>query len=145
MKNEPNGKVQVEDEEQLQSREEGKYLPPIHRIKLPETKTQSALIRWLHSVGYQVKDISKGLNIRYQQVRNIITTEPKRAAREDLPGLTVELAPLEDVVDMLLGDELERTHLDARRQEVKEQKRRSRQERDLEPVGSELDDENYRG
>lgn len=136
------------DEEDQQAEEQvvgrdGKYLPPIHRIQLPQTKTQSALIRWLWIVGYQVKDISRGLNVRYQQVRNIITTEPKRAAREDMPPLEVCLAELEDVVDTLLGDELERTHLEARKQDVRDQKRRARAERELEPVGHELDDENY--
>ena len=141
--------VEPEDEgheEQLQSRlGEDQYLPPIRRIKLPETKTQSALIRWLFEKGYQVKDISKGLNVRYQQVRNIVTTEPKRAAREDLPEMGIELAELEDVVDMLLGDELERTHLEHRKQEQKEHKRRARAEAELEPAGAELDDEDYRG
>lgn len=132
-----------EGTEDLQSRlGDDKYLPPIHRIKLPETKTQSCLIRWLFGVGYKVKDISNGLNIRYQQVRNIVTTEPKRAAREDLPPLTIELADIEDVVDTLLGDELERTHLAARKNERKEtnKKRRALVE---EPVGAELDDEDY--
>lgn len=132
-----------------QAREElvgrdGQYLPPLHRIVIPETKTQSAKIRWLFGVGYQVKDISSGLGIRYQQVRNIITTEPKRAAREDLPELKIQLAEMEDVVDSLLGDELERTHLEARKQHQKDMKRRARAEKALEPVGHELDDENYR-
>lgn len=131
------------ESEDLQSRlAEDQYLPPIYRIKLPVTKTQSCLIRWLFAMGYKVKDISNGLNIRYQQVRNIVTTEPKRAAREDLPPLTIELAPLEDVVDTLLGDELERTHLAARKQERQDtnKKRRALVE---EPAGAELDDENY--
>jgi hypothetical protein len=134
----------AEGSEELQSRD-GKYLPPIHRIKLPKTKTQSCLIRWLFLLGYQVKDISRGLNVRYQQVRNIVTTEPKRAAREDLPPLEIALAPMEDVVDALLGDALERTHLEARKQEVRAVKSRRRAEvvAEAEPEGSELDDENY--
>lgn len=122
---------------------DGQYLPPLHRIKFPETRTQSCLIRWLFGVGYRVKDISKGLNVRYQQVRNIVTTQPKRAAREDLPPLNIELADIEDVVDTLLGDELERTHLEARKQEKRDEKARKRAARELEPAGAELDDENY--
>jgi hypothetical protein len=93
------------------------YLPPIHRLKLPETRTQSALIRWLWELGYPVKAIHKGLNVRYQQVRNIVTTEPKRAAREDMPPLRIELAEMEDVVDTLLGQALEADFLAARKAE----------------------------
>jgi hypothetical protein len=131
------------DEEALTSRE-GKYLPPIHRIKMPVTRTQTARIRWLYELGYKVKDISNGLNVRYQQVRNMVTTIPKRAAREDLPELKIELVEMEDVVDMLLGDELERTHLEDRKQQEKAEKARQRKARQLEPVGAELDDEDYR-
>jgi predicted transcriptional regulator len=133
-----------QEPEQLVSREEGKYLPPIHRIVLPKTGTQSALIRWLWEMGYQVKDISNGLGIRYQQVRNIITTKPKRAAREDLPPLELELAPLEDIVDVLLGAEFDRTHLAARKAERRETNRMRREEESLEPAGFELDQEDYR-
>jgi hypothetical protein len=132
-----------ETDEQLVSREEGKYLPPIHRIILPKTATQSALIRWLWEMGYQVKDISNGLGIRYQQVRNIITTKPKRAAREDLPPLELELAPLEDIVDILLGEEFDRTHLEARKAVRRDTNRKRREELALEPQGAKLDDENY--
>lgn len=87
--------------------EDGKYLPPIYRIKLPETRTKSALIRWLWELGYSVKAISASLGIRYQQVRNVVTTEPKRATREDMPELVIVLADVTDVVDMLLGEALE--------------------------------------
>lgn len=94
-------------EETEDGKKETRYLPPIYRLQMPETRTKSALIRWLWELGYDVKTISKGLDIRYQQVRNIITTEPKRAAREDLPPLSYELIEVEDVVDMLLGEALE--------------------------------------
>lgn len=96
------------DTEAVKSRDGG-YLPPIYRLKMPKTTTKSALIRWLWALGYDVKTISGGLDIRYQQVRNIITTQPKRAAREDMPELEVEVLPVEDVVDALLGTELDRT------------------------------------
>lgn len=97
----------------------GGYLPPLHRIKIPDTTTASARIRWLWEVGYEVKEISKGLGIRYQQVRNIITTQPKRAAREDLPPLDLVMLDMEDVVDTLLGGELERTFQQDRQQQAK--------------------------
>lgn len=122
---------------------DGQYLPPINRIKLPQTTTQTALVRWLFALGYPVKEIHKGLNIRYQQVRNMVTTIPKRAAREDLPELKIELAEVEDIVDMLLGDELERTHLQDRKERKKAEKARLRAACELEPAGHELDDENY--
>lgn len=122
-------------EEMLASREAGKYLPPLHRLKMPETKVLSTKIRWLHALNYQVKDISKGLGLRYQMVRNIITTIPKRAAREDLPPLVIELVEMADVVDQLLGDELERTH-----REAAKQAKRTRQDT---TNNTDLDDENY--
>lgn len=94
-----------------------RYLPPIYRIKMPETRTQSAIIRWLWELGYPVKVIAKSLDVRYQQVRNIVTTEPKRAAREDLPPLEIELVEMEDIVDMMLGEALEEDFKKARKAE----------------------------
>lgn len=117
----------------------GQYLPPIHRIRLPETKTQSALIRWLFRQGYAVKDIHKSLGIRYQQVRNIVTTVPKRAMREDLPPDGIELSEPEDILDTLLGDELERTHLEARKQAKRAHKEAVRREY----ADAELDHEDF--
>lgn len=99
------------------------YLPPLHRIKMPKTTTSSARIRWLWALGYPVKDISKGLGIRYQQVRNIINTEPKRATREDMPPLKIELIEVEDIVDTFLGSELERTFQADRKQRSRKGKR----------------------
>jgi hypothetical protein len=123
----------------VKNRLDGGYLPPISRIKRPETRTQSALVRWLFLLGYEVKEISRGLNIRYQQVRNMVTTQPKRAAREDLPPLQIELLEMEDAVDMLLGIELERTFA--------EDRKASRRKRSVPPEEQEgnedLDDENY--
>lgn len=100
--------TELREPDAVESRlEDGKYLPPIYRIRLPETRTKSALIRWLWELGYSVKAISGSLGIRYQQVRNVVTTEPKRATREDMPELMIVLADATDVVDMLLGEALE--------------------------------------
>lgn len=46
-------------------------------------KTKSAIIRYLAQEGYKTKDIAKHLNVRYQHVRNVITTELKRGPNED--------------------------------------------------------------
>lgn len=116
----------IDTDDRVEStKEAGRYLPPIYRLKMPHTLTQSATIRWLAELGYPVKVISKALDIRYQQVRNIITTKPKRAAREDLPPLEIELQDLEDAVDTLLGEELERTFKEDAAA-TKAQKRRAR-------------------
>lgn len=124
---------QREEEGWVKSRlEEGSYLPPIHRIKMPETRTQTAKIRWLHALGYEVKEIASALNVRYQQVRNMVTTIPKRAAREDLPELVIELLDIEDEVDMLLDAELDRGFAEER----KRNRRKNVSEEDL-------DDENH--
>lgn len=45
-------------------------------------KTKSAAIRYLHTKGFKVKDISKHLGVRYQHVRNVLTTELKRGPNE---------------------------------------------------------------
>jgi hypothetical protein len=45
-------------------------------------KTKSAVIRYLHYKGFKVKDISKHLGLRYQHVRNVLTTELKRGPNE---------------------------------------------------------------
>lgn len=72
-------------------------LPPIHRILIPESmKIMSTRIRWLKAVGYEVREISNFLGIRYQQVRNVVTTQPKRAAREDMAPLEIRVKPLID-------------------------------------------------
>lgn len=70
-------------------------LPPIHRIKEPPMLYMSTRIRWFYSLGYKVGEIHNHLGLRYQQVRNVVTTEPKRAAREDIPPPTYELLDVE--------------------------------------------------
>ncbi len=117
--------VESGNEDTVTSRlEEGKYLPAIYRLQLPETRTKSALIRWLCGLGYPVKEISRALNMRYQQVRNVVTTEPKRATREDTPPLEIVLSEdgdVEDIVDMLLGEALESDFRAARKQERRQE------------------------
>lgn len=46
-------------------------------------KTKSAAIRYLAFKGYKVKEISKHLGIRYQHVRNVLTTQLKRGPNEN--------------------------------------------------------------
>lgn len=45
--------------------------------------TKSAAIRYLVNQGFEVKDIAKHLNMRYQHVRNVSKTELKRGPNED--------------------------------------------------------------
>ncbi len=90
--------------------------PPINRIVIPSTRTKSALIRWFHALGYPTKEIYVFLNVKYQMVRNIVTTGPKRAAREDLPELAVRWLPEFDLVDMALDGALEKALLAGRKE-----------------------------
>lgn len=84
-------------------------LPPISRIRIPDgAKITSTKIRWLSGIGYLPKEIAPYLGVRYQQVRNVLTNLPKRAAREDVPPLVVDIISL-------VGDDYEhmdRHHLD---------------------------------
>lgn len=66
-------------------------LPPITHIKAPDMKHTSTKIRWYLGMGYTVKEVSHLLGVRYQQVRNVGVTAPKRAAREDVPPYIIEL------------------------------------------------------
>ena len=62
--------------------EDGTTLPPLEILK--ETyKTKSAVIRYLSSLGANVKEISAYTGIRYQHVRNVVTTPLKRGPNED--------------------------------------------------------------
>lgn len=45
-------------------------------------KTKSAIIRYLHSKNFAVKDIAKHMNTKYQHVRNVLTNELKRGPNE---------------------------------------------------------------
>ena len=42
--------------------------------------TKSAKIRYLSAEGFSVSQVAEHLNIRYQHVRNVLTTPLKRAA-----------------------------------------------------------------
>ncbi len=89
-------------------------LPDISQIVLPEMKVTSTRIRWLLAMGYSINQIHHGLGLRYQQVRNVATTTPKRAAREDLPPLVLVLRdPIDDVqaiMDMALDESLKKAY-----------------------------------
>lgn len=93
----------------MEQEQKSKALPPIHRIRLPEVRNRSTLIRWLSALGYPVKEIAQVLNVRYQQVRNVLHTPPKRAAREDMPSLEFQTWDLVDDVQAILDAELERS------------------------------------
>jgi hypothetical protein len=56
-------------------------LPSLEFLK-KHFKTRSAAIRYLHSKGHSVNVIHKHLNLRYQHVRNVLTTELKRGPNE---------------------------------------------------------------
>ena len=74
-------------------------LPLLKDIVIPPAKTKSHTIRWLWAVGYTVQQISNGIGIKYQMVRNIAYSEPKRAAREDLGSLDIRLKKEVDLDD----------------------------------------------
>lgn len=94
-------------------------LPPMSDIYKPPTLTKSALIRWLNKLGYTVGEIHKGLGIKYQMVRNITTTIPKRAAREDLPALVITYLPEKDFLEAALDGALEASLLAERKERQK--------------------------
>lgn len=56
-------------------------LPSLSELK-KQFKTKSAVIRHLYTQGHSVKVIHKHLGIRYQHVRNVLTTELKRGPNE---------------------------------------------------------------
>ena len=81
--------------------EDPKKLPPMTHVKEPSMAHMSTRIRWWLGLGYQVKEVSNHLGVRYQQVRNVKTTEPKRAIREDIPPLVIELHELDDDLEAM--------------------------------------------
>lgn len=46
-------------------------------------RTRSGMIRYMASIGIERKVIAKHLNIKYQHVRNVLTTTLKRGPNED--------------------------------------------------------------
>jgi hypothetical protein len=127
-------------------------LPPIARIKMPEDiKITSTKIRWLSSVGYLPREIAPFLGCRYQQVRNVLSNPPKRAAREDLPPPKVEILRLTTDMLEVADEEHLRQQMAAQRAEHRgEQKRTNKARRQMERALTEddfgnedLDDEGY--
>lgn len=59
----------------------GIVIPPLFQLK-ELYKTKSAIIRHLTEIGMTVKEISAHTGIRYQHVRNVVTTELKRGPNE---------------------------------------------------------------
>ena len=68
--------------EPKQPEPESSGMPPLGLLR-EKCKTKSAIIRYLTSLGYSVKDISAHTGIRYQHVRNVVHTELKRGPNED--------------------------------------------------------------
>lgn len=89
--------------------ERSEDLPPITHVKQPEARTWSAKIRWALDMGWTVKEIANGWGLRYQMVRNVKVTEPKRAAREDVPELEYELLDPVNDVQAIMDAELDRS------------------------------------
>lgn len=123
-------------------------LPPIARIKMPEMKIVSTRIRWLHSVGYEVREIAPFLGCRYQQVRNVLQTPPKRAAREDVPPPIIEVLRLsEDMLEIADEESLRQNMASQRSSHLAERKatnKKRRQSVGADAFGNEdLDNEDY--
>lgn len=97
-------------------------LPPIETVVPPKTQTKTALIRWYRAVGYEVAEIARYMNVRYQQVRNVTTNLPKRAAREDLPPLVVEQREVSDLFEAAMDGALEQSLLAGRKERKAEEK-----------------------
>jgi hypothetical protein len=75
-------------------------MPPLKWLK-EQFQTKSARIRYLHAQNFKVKDIAKHLNIRYQHVRNVLSTELKRGPNEnfkidDYRSPNIGIEPTED-------------------------------------------------
>lgn len=61
---------------------DGSGMPTLDWLKT-KFKTKSAAIRYLHEQGHSVNEIRKHLNLKYQHVRNVLTTQLKRGPNED--------------------------------------------------------------
>ncbi len=59
-----------------------KGLPTLEWIK-ENFQTKSAAVRYLINQKFEVKDIAKHLNMKYQHVRNVATSPLKRGPNED--------------------------------------------------------------
>ena len=97
-------------------------IPPIEQVVAPTTTTKSALMRWYVAMGYSVAEISRYMGVRYQQVRNVTTNLPKRAAREDLPELVFVLRETQDLIEAALDGALDQSMLAGRKERLKDEK-----------------------
>lgn len=104
------------------AQEGNESLPPIEQVLPPVTTTKTALLRWYRTLGYTVAEISNYTGIRYQQVRNVTTNLPKRAAREDLPPLVIELRETVDVLQAAMDGALDKSLLAGRKERKAEEK-----------------------
>lgn len=96
----------------IQTMHEPNYSPVGAALGLPtpewlkeQFSTKSAAVRYLINQGFEVKDIAKHLNMKYQHVRNVSLTPLKRGPNEDwrkplLQGSTIpdlkSFKPVED-------------------------------------------------
>jgi hypothetical protein len=121
-------------------------LPPIGRIILPaEVKITSTKIRWLSALGYEPREIAPYLGCRYQQVRNVLQNPPKRAAREDLPPLTVKVMRLSDDMLEIADQEAMRQQMAAQRTAHLKERRDTNKARRQEYLASQGRDPNEFG
>jgi hypothetical protein len=79
-------------------------------------------MRWYIALGYTVAEVSRYMGVRYQQVRNVTTNLPKRAAREDLPELVIVLRETPDLIEAALDGALDASMLAGRKERLKEEK-----------------------
>lgn len=123
-----------EDDTKLTARR----LPPIHRIKEPLMRHASTRIRWFSALGYTNAEIHKHLGVRYQQVRNVLTTTPKRMAREDVPPLEFSVMDVETDLEAMESQALV-DNMAAQRAEDRAARKRARRRQDIDEEG-EADD-----
>lgn len=104
---------------------EQRQLPPISHVKPPDMKHMSTKIRWWLGLGYEVREVANYLGVRYQQVRNVGTTEPKRAAREDVPPYVIELWEVDDDLEAMDKHALEQEMAAQRAEDRKKRSKRN--------------------
>lgn len=122
----PNSANVIDDTEISGQDAEGvQQLPPISHVKPPDMSHTSTKIRWYLGLGYTVKEVSNFLGVRYQQVRNVGTTAPKRAAREDVPPYIIETWEVDDDLEAMEAHALEQ-NMAAQREQDRDARRRAR-------------------
>lgn len=121
-----------------QADQKQRALPPIHRIVEPSMHHMSTRIRWFSALGYTNAEIHKHLGVRYQQVRNVLTTTPKRMAREDVPPLEFSVMDVETDLEAMESQALV-DNMAAQRAEDRAARKRARRRQDIDEEG-EADD-----